>query len=110
MTLPFVVCAGVTAIGAIVSLGFSLAAVRTADGEAKTMALYACARSIALALVSAVPLFTGSKAWIMAVASGMTIVQACDAAIGVRIGDRMKIFGPAGTALLNLAATIWPLA
>lgn len=81
MTLRFVVCAGVTAFSAIVSLGFSLAAVLNADGEAKTMALYACARSIALVLVSAGPLFTVSIAWLLA--------------------------GPALTALLNLAAIIW---
>ena len=48
MTLPFLVCAAVTAISAIVSLGFSIAAVLKADGEAKTIALYACARSLAL--------------------------------------------------------------
>jgi hypothetical protein len=39
----------------------------------------------------------------------MIIVQICDAAIGVVIGDRMKTFGPAGTALLNLAAVVWLL-
>jgi len=32
------------------------------------------------------------------------IVQACDAVIGTTIKDRMKTFGPAGTALLNLLA------
>jgi hypothetical protein len=37
----------------------------------------------------------------------MIIVQACDAGIGVAIKDRMKTFGPAGTAVLNLAALIW---
>jgi hypothetical protein len=95
MTLPFVVCAFVTALSALVSLGFSLAAVLRADGEAKTMALYACARSFAWVLVSAVPLFTGSRAWLLAAACGMTVVQACDAAIGLRIRDRMKTFGPA---------------
>jgi hypothetical protein len=109
MTLPFVVCATVTSISAIVGLGFSIAAVLKADGEAKTIALYGCARSIALALVSPVPLFTGSTAWLLAVACSMTVVQACDAAIGVRIGDRMKTLGPAAIALLNLAATIWLL-
>jgi hypothetical protein len=35
------------------------------------------------------------------------IVQACDAVIGTTIKDRMKTFGPAGTALLNLVAVIW---
>jgi hypothetical protein len=39
----------------------------------------------------------------------MIIVQICDAAIGAVIKDRMKTFGPAGTALLNLAAVIWLL-
>jgi hypothetical protein len=37
----------------------------------------------------------------------MIIVQACDAVIGATIKDRMKTFGPAGTALLNLVAVIW---
>jgi hypothetical protein len=37
----------------------------------------------------------------------MIIVQACDAVIGTTINDRIKIFGPAGTALLNLVAVIW---
>jgi hypothetical protein len=37
----------------------------------------------------------------------MIIVQACDAVIGTMIKDRMKTFGPAGTALLNLVAVIW---
>jgi hypothetical protein len=37
----------------------------------------------------------------------MIIVQACDTVIGLTIKDRMKTFGPAGIALLNLAALIW---
>jgi hypothetical protein len=37
----------------------------------------------------------------------MIMVQVCDAAIGVIIKDQIKTFGPAGTALLNLAAVIW---
>jgi hypothetical protein len=39
----------------------------------------------------------------------MITVQVCDTAVGVIIKDRMKTFGPAGTALLNLAAVIWLL-
>ena len=57
MTLPFIICACITAISAIVSLGFSVAAVLNTDDEANTMALYACARSIALVAVSASPFF-----------------------------------------------------
>ena len=107
MTLPFIVCASITAISAIISLGFSVAAARGASDTARTMALYACARSTALVIASAVPFFTGSTGWLQAIAWSMIIVQACDAVIGGTIKDPMKIYGPAGTALLNLVAVIW---
>jgi hypothetical protein len=117
MTLPFVFCALVTLISAIISLGFSLAAaldtaaLGTAAlgtiGNARTMAFYACARSVALAIASAIPFLTGSTDWLLAMAWSMIIVQGCDALIGLTIHDRMKTFGPAGTALLNLVAVIW---
>jgi|HubBroStandDraft_4_1064222.scaffolds.fasta_scaffold717798_1 hypothetical protein len=109
MTVPFIVCASTTAISAIVSLGFSIAAALNSVNETKTMALYASARSVALVLVSAAPFLTGSTQWLLAVACGMTIVQACDAVIGVTIKNRMKTLGPAGIALLNLLAAIWLL-
>jgi len=107
MTLSFIFCASITAISAVMSLGFSIAAALSATGTARTMALYACARSIALVIASAVPFLTGSTGWLQAMASSMIMVQACDAIIGTTIKDRMKTFGPAGTALLNLAALIW---
>lgn len=109
MTVPFVVCALITAISSIVSFGFSVAAVLGTVGEARTAALYACARSSALVLVSAASFLIGSTPWLLAIASCMIIVQAGDAAIGARIRDRMKTLGPAGTAVLNLAAMIWLL-
>ncbi len=107
MTLPFIVCASVTAISAIISLGFSIAAVLGATDTARTIALYACARSTALMIGSAVPFLTGSNGWLEAMAWSMIIVQACDALIGGTIKDPMKTYGPAGTALLNLVAVIW---
>jgi hypothetical protein len=107
MSMPFVFCASITAISAIISFGFSIAAVLGSMGEARTSALYACARSAALVVASAVPFLTGATQWLQAVAWSMIIVQACDAVIGLTIKDRMKTFGPAGTALLNLAAVIW---
>src|SRR3979409_1496519 len=63
MTLPFIVCASVTAISAIISLGFSIAAALGATDTARTIALYACARSTALMIGSAVPFLTGSNGW-----------------------------------------------
>jgi len=109
MTLPFILCASVTLISAVVSLGFSIAAAVTGSGAARTMALYACARSVALSIASVVPILTGSVQWLLAVAWSMIIVQACDAVIGITIKDRMKTFGPAATAIFNLAAVIWLL-
>jgi hypothetical protein len=76
-------------------------------GTTRTIALYACARSTALLIASAVPFLTGSVEWLQGVAWSMVIVQACDAVIGATIKDRMKTFGPAGTALLNVVAVIW---
>jgi hypothetical protein len=107
MTVPFILCALITAISAIISLGFSIAATIAATGTARTMALYACARSTALVIASAVPFLTGSIDWLQAIAWSMIVVQTCDAVIGTTIQDRMKTFGPAGTALLNLGAVIW---
>src|SRR5260370_40354125 len=106
MTLPFIVCASITAISAIISLGFSMAAALGASDTARTMALYACARSTALVIASAVPFFTGSTGWLQAIAWTMIIVQAGDAVIGGTIKDPMESYGPAGTALLKLAAMI----
>ncbi len=107
MTLPFIVCASITAISAIISLGFSMAAALGGTDAARTMALYACARSTALVIASAVPFFTGSTGWLLAIAWSMIIVQAGDAVIGGTIKDPMKTYGPAGTALLNFVAVTW---
>ena len=109
MTVPFVVCALVTTISSIVSFGFSVAAVLSTVGEARTVALYVCVRSAALLLVSGASFLTGATPWLLATTSAMIMVQAGDAAIGARIRDRMKTLGPAGTAVLNLAAIIWLL-
>jgi hypothetical protein len=43
MTVPFIVCALITAISAIISFGFSVAAILGSTGETKTLALYASA-------------------------------------------------------------------
>jgi hypothetical protein len=87
---PFILCALISAISALVSLGFSIAAERTATGPARTMALYACARSLALFVASVVPFLSGSVGWLLAVAWSMIIVQALDAIVGMTIKDNVK--------------------
>ena len=109
MSMSFIFCALITAVSAVISLGFSIVATFNTANEVRNVALYTCARSGALVLASAVPFFTGSTSWLEAIACCMIIVQVCDAWIGVVIKDRMKTFGPAGTAVLNLAALIWLL-
>ena len=109
MSPAFVACAVITAISAAVSLCFSVAGAVKASGQTRTMALYAAARSLAFVLISLVPLVTGSTPWLEAVAVGMIMVQFCDAGVGVTIRDRMKTFGPAGTAIANLAALVWAM-
>jgi hypothetical protein len=110
MTAPFLFCAAITAVSALISLGFSIAAVVTSTDATRVAAFYVCPRSLALAIASAIPFFTGSSSWLLAVALCMTIVQAGDTAIGVIKKNRIGTLGPLGTAALNLVAIIWYLA
>jgi hypothetical protein len=103
----FWICAGVTVASAFVSLGFSVAAVVSAHDRARTNAMYALSRSVALAVVSLVPLFSQTRSSLLTIALAMVIVQALDAVVGATIRDRMKTFGPAALGLLNLVALVW---
>jgi len=58
MPLSYWICAAITAVSAFVSLGFSIAALRPADGASLTASRYATARSIALVVVAVVAFFT----------------------------------------------------
>lgn len=109
MHIAFWICALVTLASALVSLGYSLVALRGPSGDTLTASRYAAARSIALALAAVVALFTGSVTFVAAVAIAMIVVQAIDAVVGVTIEDRMKTIGPAVVAILNFAALIWML-
>jgi len=107
MTLAFFVCAVVTLISAVVSLGFSLVAILSSEDDARNQALYAAARSFAFLLLSLVPWLTGSVSWLLAAAWGLIVVQALDAGIGHRLGDRIKTWGPLGVSAVNLVAVFW---
>jgi hypothetical protein len=95
-----------TAISALTSLGFSIAAlVRPTEGSLRT-ARYAASRSVALAVAAAVPIVATSVSWAEAVALAMVIVQAGDAAIGFREHDFRRTLGPAVFAVINLIALL----
>lgn len=110
MSVAFWSCGSVTSVSALVSLGYSIAALRAAstDGHAgRVPAMYAFARSLALATTAVAATFGQSSAALQAVALAMVLVQTGDAVIGVFTHDRLKTSGPATTALVNGAALIW---
>ena len=103
----FWICAGVTAASALVSLGFSTAAVLSVRDQARTNAMYALSRTVPLAAVSFVPLISQTRSSLLTIALAMVIVQALDAIVGGIIRDRTKTFGPASLGALNLVALVW---
>ena len=106
MSFPYWFCVVVTAISALTSLGFSIAAlVRPIEGSLRT-ARYAASRSVALAVAAAVPVVATSVGWAEAVALAMVIVQAGDATIGLREHDIRRTLGPAVFAVINLVALV----
>jgi hypothetical protein len=109
MPVAYSVAAAITLLSAGVSFGFSVAAVRSATGEARTASLYAFARSTALLVVAVVALFSGSIGFVTAAAVAMIIVQAIDTYVGTTQKNRRVTFGPATIAVLNLAALVWLL-
>jgi hypothetical protein len=106
MFSAFWLCATTTTISSVVSLGYSAAAIRSADGPEQTNARYAFSRSLALTTVTAAAVSTQSTDRLKTAAVAMTLVQAGDAVVGLHNRDRLKTFGPALTAAANLAALI----
>ncbi len=100
MSSLFWALAIVTSLSAVISTGFSVAAL-VGKGDRLINAMYAASRSVALAAVSFVPLLTGSGTWLVAIALAMTIVQIIDALIGFKQRDTMKTVGPAFLAVIN---------
>jgi hypothetical protein len=102
LTFTYWFCGVVTAVSAFTSLGFSIAAL--ASGGDQLNARYAFSRSLAIAIVSTVPLLRPSQMWVEAVASAMVAVQTADAVVGGLQRDAMKTVGPAALATINLVA------
>lgn len=107
MPLALWACAAITAVSAVVSLGYSIAGLLAAGESDRTASRYALARSVALAVVAAAALVLGSVPFLVAVAAAMVLVQGADAVVGALVRDRLKTFGPAGTAMANLATLLW---
>jgi hypothetical protein len=106
MTFQYWFCVTVTVVSALTSSGFSFAALYGSAGSSRTNAMYVTSRSVALVVISAVPIFHSSPSWAETAALAMVIVQAGDAAIGALHRDFMKTTGPAVLAGINLVALI----
>ena len=108
VSAAFWCCVSITAISALVSLGYSIAALAgSRSSPDRTPSMYAFARSLALAAGALAAVVVRSVSFAEAIAFLMVIVQGADAVIGTRIGDRLKTIGPAATALFNAAALVW---
>jgi hypothetical protein len=107
MSLSFWICALITAGSAFTSLGFSITAYLSSNKDSRTNSMYAVSRSVALAAISIFPFFNHAATGLIAIATSMIIVQALDAFIGIKIHDKVKSFGPALTATINLVTLLW---
>ena len=74
MGIGFWTCAGVALISAGVSLGYAIAGVRGAAGDADTPSRYALARSAGLVTVALIAPFTGSEGFVAAAAGLASVI------------------------------------
>lgn len=102
MTTSYVLCALFTLISAGVSFGYSVMSVRAPAIEAR----YALVRSTTLLVLPIVALTGDRPDWLVAAAVVLVLIQAGDAVVGLGTRDRIKIIGPAVTALVNLALLV----
>ncbi len=99
----FWLCALVTVLSALISMGFCVAAL-SSSGDAHTDALRAAGRGGSLALASVLVVVMRSRAALVVVALAMSLVQASDAVIGASDHDTSRTVGPALIALATLAS------
>ena len=99
----FRVCAALTLLSALVSVGFSLAAL-FAVGHADLSAQYAASRSLALPLGVAVAIGMRCRQALGVLALVMTAVQLMDGVIGILAHDPAKTYGPFVLALATAGA------
>lgn len=108
----------VTALCALVSAGFSLAAlffpgfiVRDGEGTNTTrvFALYGIARSVPILLVVIWAAFRADPAAMIWLGTLSGVVQLADAAVGTQTGKQYAIWGPLSLGVIQLAVVILAL-
>ena len=106
LTRTYWVCWAVTTLNALVSAGYSAAALLS-QGDSNVYTQYAATRSIALALVILSLGWFRSTGALLALATVMTLIQLGDAVIGFQIRDAAKSFGPLGLGIITLLALVF---
>jgi len=101
----FWTCAGFTLLSALVSMTFSLLALRMVAGH--EYALYAASRSVALPLAVLYAMIRRSRGGIAALATAMTLVQLLDGFIGLHLYDPSRTYGPIAFAGINFGLLLW---
>lgn len=101
----FWTCAGFTLLSAIVSMTFSLLALRMVAGH--EYAQYAASRSVALPLAVLYAMIQRSRGGIAALAIVMTLVQVFDGCIGLHLHDPSRAYGPIAFAGINFGLLLW---
>jgi hypothetical protein len=104
-TRAFWICALITALSAVVSASFSVAAL-IGVGRKDQYAMYAASRSIALALASLACIGARSRRGVMALALTMGLVQGFDTLIGLIAHDPGKTYGPLVLSVAGLASLV----
>lgn len=92
--MDYYIMAFATLLSAVLGLVFSIYSVRKDTDEAKTNALYMLARSLALVLISAIPLCRKNSGFLWLVTLAMLIVQLADGIVDIYIKKRMRTVGP----------------
>ena len=81
--MDYYIMAFATLLSAVLGLVFSIYSVRKDTDEAKTNALYMLARSLALVLISAIPLCRKNSGFLWLVTLAMLIAQLADGIVGI---------------------------
>jgi hypothetical protein len=102
LTGAFWPCAIITAMSALVSASYSIAAL-LGGGKGDLFAMYA-SRSISLLLVVPVTIWFRSRFGLAVIALTMALVQLFDTVVGVHIHDAGKTYGPLAFALATFAS------
>jgi len=103
--MVFSFCAVSTAINALVSAGFSVAALFERQFSDQ-VAMYGVARSIPIAIAVLIAVRSGSAARLLPLSFLAAAIQLCDTFVGMTAGDMQKTIGPFSLAVVTVISAV----